>query len=88
VSAPKPAPDVVIAVISRDVHKPCDCRVFADTCQLVLCAQHPGCQRCKRGGWDGVILADSEDWRVPVCVDCYDEVGGDPEWDAQREAGR
>lgn len=80
-----PEPDVMQVLIARDVHKSCGCRVFADTGQLVLCAQHPGCQRCKRGGWDGVILADTEDWRVPLCVDCFEEVGEDPDWD--RKAG-
>lgn len=63
-----------------DRRMPCGCMVFADSGQLSTCADHAGCQRCKRGGWDGVILADSEDWAIPVCDDCYTAVGGDPLW--------
>ena len=39
------------------------------------------CQRCKRVGWDAAILADTEEWRAPLCIDCHDEVDGDPDWD-------
>jgi len=44
-----------------------------------LCAAC-GCARCPEGS-RGIILADSEDWRRPVCPDCFDAVHGNPDWD-------
>ena len=39
--------------------------------------------RCPCGG---IILADTEDWNVPVCYDCYVELG-EPEEEPEGEEG-
>jgi hypothetical protein len=40
----------------------------------LTCLAHR-CQRCRRPGWDGVILADTEDWEAPLCPACYEALG-------------
>lgn len=50
---------------------------------LVLC-ERCGCRRCPEGERDA-ILADTEDWPRPVCIDCCDEVGGDPMWHTREQ---
>ena len=66
----------IVAAIHEDHRKACGCTIFVDTGQLATCAQHNGCTWCNRGGWEGIILADSEDWARPACDDCYARFGG------------
>lgn len=40
----------------------------------VTCLAHR-CQRCKRPGWNGAILADTEGWAEPLCYDCWEALG-------------
>lgn len=68
--------DMEMLASAGDDVKPCGCRIFSDSGQLWTCADHAGCTWCNRGGWDGVILADSEDWQRPACDDCYTRFGG------------
>lgn len=35
-----------------------------------------GCTRCVRG----IMLADTEDWKRPICFDCFVAVGENPDW--------
>ena len=55
--------------------QPCGCG-DQDT---VTCLAHR-CQRCLRPSWDGVILADTEDWAEPLCPDCFEAVGRVEHW--------
>ncbi len=44
-----------------------------------------GCRRCPEGV-RGVILADTEDWRAPLCAECCEDVAGNPDWDREAQA--
>lgn len=53
-------------VADRCIHYDCKAPPFKNG---PLCIEH-GCHRC-----GGVILADTEEWVLPVCCDCWSELG-------------
>lgn len=66
----------VVIADAGDKIAPCGCRYLADTAQFVFCSPEHGCARCRKDA----ILANTEDWQKPVCVECWEDVGKNPLW--------
>ena len=63
--------DHVVALVREDNAWPCGCTYSGENGEFQFCERCRCSNRC-----NDCMLADSEDWKRPVCSDCFADCGG------------